>query len=168
MEIDELINVRKQLEKVMGKEFAQQSEFDDSCIHKIVAEKINLKIPEEGEKVKRMIEIAKERNIDYKPTQEAYQALIEYCDRKGMPNPMTEGGAQPPMAAMPPPMYNPMAGQPMGGMPPPMNPVMPPPMDQTGMPPPAAFQPPPPMDMPPPAGMPPGAGYPPPPIVPPE
>ena len=113
MEIDELMNVRKQLEKVMGKKFSEQSEFDDSCIHKIIAEKINLKIPEEGEKVKRMIEIAKERNIAYKPTSESHQALMEYIDRKGIPNPIDDGsgGQQMPMmgGAMPPPIYNPMA-----------------------------------------------------------
>ncbi len=39
-----------------------------------------------------MIEIAKERNIAYQPSQESYQALIEWCDRKGMPNPMTDAG----------------------------------------------------------------------------
>ncbi len=33
-----------------------------------IAANINIKIPEEGEKVKRLIELAKERNIDYTPS----------------------------------------------------------------------------------------------------
>lgn len=36
-----------------------------------VCANINLKIPEEGEKIKRLIELANERNIDYKPSAEA-------------------------------------------------------------------------------------------------
>jgi len=48
-----------------------KSDTDESCINKVIMMNINLKIPEEGEKVKRLIEIAKERNIDFKPSAEA-------------------------------------------------------------------------------------------------
>jgi hypothetical protein len=67
-----------------------------------------LKIPEEGEKVKRLIEIAKERNIDYHPSAEANQELMSYIDRKGIVNPLSEQIKPldiPNM--MPPPLYNP-------------------------------------------------------------
>ena len=52
---------------------------------------INLKIPEEGEKIKRLVEIAQERNIDYKPSLDAATELNSYCDRKGVPNPLHAG-----------------------------------------------------------------------------
>ena len=32
---------------------------------------INIRIPEEGEKIKKLIEIAQDKNIDYKPSNEA-------------------------------------------------------------------------------------------------
>lgn len=48
---------------------------------------INLKIPEEGEKIAKLVQIAKERNIDYKPSPEAYSDLMSYIDRKGLDNP---------------------------------------------------------------------------------
>jgi hypothetical protein len=36
-----------------------------------VAENIDIKIPEEGQVIKRMVELAKERNINYKPSHES-------------------------------------------------------------------------------------------------
>ena len=69
--MEELTNVRKQLISLLGKEFAVQSDTDESTVNKIIIEKINLKIPEEGEKVLKLVEIAKERNIDYKPSSES-------------------------------------------------------------------------------------------------
>ena len=50
---------------------------------------INIRIPEEGEKIKRLIEIAKERNIDYKPSAEASIQFRDYIDRKGLINPLS-------------------------------------------------------------------------------
>ncbi len=72
---------------------------------------INLKIPEEGEKIKRLVELAKERNIDYKPSAEAAQCLMDYIDRKGLENPMGDKNKHQPIA----PVYNP---QPMFQPPP--------------------------------------------------
>ena len=100
---------------------------DESAINKVVsyfflilkvAVNINIKIPEEGEKIKRLVEIAKERNIPYKPSAEAYSSLIDYIDRKGLDNPMGgdhkhhHGGP----GSMIPPIYNP---EPMMNLPPP-------------------------------------------------
>jgi len=65
MEIDELMHVRRLLEKIMGKEFVLAADTDEEALNKVVAANINIRIPEEGEKVKRLIEIARERNIDY-------------------------------------------------------------------------------------------------------
>ena len=57
---------------------------------KVIAN-INIRIAEEGEKIKKLVEIAQERNIDYKPSNEALEALRDYCDRKGIENPMSKG-----------------------------------------------------------------------------
>lgn len=67
---------------------------------------------EEGEKVKRIVELAKERNIDFKPSAEARQHLADYCDRKGIINPLTGVQGQAINVA---PVYSPP-------LPPPFNP----------------------------------------------
>lgn len=54
-----------------------------------------------------MIEIAKERNIDYKPSAEAMQNLNDYCDRKGLPNPLGEKHKPNGNGTIAPPIYNP-------------------------------------------------------------
>lgn len=70
-----------------------------------ISQNINIKIPEEGEKIKRLVELAKERNIDYKPSAEAMASLSSYIDRKGIPTPLDPniGNSQP----VQPPVYNP-------------------------------------------------------------
>lgn len=50
-----------------------------------VAENIDIKIPEEGQVIKRLVELAKERNIKYIPSQESFLVLNDYCTRKGIP-----------------------------------------------------------------------------------
>ena len=72
-----------------------------------VAANINIRIPEEGEKIKRMIEIAQERNIKYQPSTEASVSLREYCDRKGIENPAFGKGSAPQVDLNMPPPYNP-------------------------------------------------------------
>ena len=122
-----------------------------------------------------MVNLAKERNIDYTPTHESCQSLHAYCLRKGIPPPEGVGGADGPVPQyVPQPQvvdFNAMAqnqngGPPAGGPPAGMPPQMPPP---GGMPPaggmPGGGAPPqsyPGMDvppqMPPPGGMPPAGG----------
>lgn len=55
----------------MGPKFLKEADLDEAAVNKVVSANINLKIPEEGEKIKRLVELAKERNIDYKPSLEA-------------------------------------------------------------------------------------------------
>ena len=88
-----------------------------------VAANINIRIPEEGEKVKRLIEIARERNIDYKPSNESIASLRDYCDRKGLENPLGKGQSNHVIVDnLIPPPYNPGMGMDMGHqMPPPIN-----------------------------------------------
>ena len=121
-----------------------------------MAANINIRIPEEGEKIKRLIEIARERNIDYKPSAEAVAALRDYCDRKGLENPLGKGQSNHVVVDnMIPPPYNPNVAFDIGqSIPsPPMNYVGGVPMYQPIQPPPVFIQPiiPPPSYMPPPA-----------------
>lgn len=49
-----------------------------------IANNIDIKIPEEGLVVKRLVELAKERNISYTPSHESLISLNGYCERKGI------------------------------------------------------------------------------------
>lgn len=95
--------MRSQLGKLLGAKFMHEADLDEAAVNKVVSANINLKIPEEGEKIKRLVELARERNIDYKPSAEASQNLMDYVDRKGLPNPLSDGTRHQPIA----PIYNP-------------------------------------------------------------
>ena len=84
-EIDELPGVRHELQRLLGKEYVHQSDTDYSCINKVVAENVDIKIPEEGQLIKRLVELAQERNLNYIPSHEASVSLNDYCTRKGIP-----------------------------------------------------------------------------------
>ena len=84
------MQVRKQLIQFLGKDFGEMSENEPSVVNKQVLENINLKIPEEGEKIHCLIKIAKERNINYIPSPESKLALNAYLDRKAIPNPLAD------------------------------------------------------------------------------
>ena len=95
-EIEELVGVRKQLGGMLGKDFVKQSDSDYSTLNKVVAEKIDIKIPAEGEVIKRLVELAQERNINYVPSHEAKISLSDYCIMKDLKNPLTgKVGGQP-------------------------------------------------------------------------
>jgi hypothetical protein len=81
IDIDEMIQIRKMLEKLKGPEFVKESDTNPLLINKVIIENINLRIPEEGEKISKLIEIAKEKNINYQPSQEAKAAYSLYIDR---------------------------------------------------------------------------------------
>jgi hypothetical protein len=70
MQVEELMEVRKQLTSLLGKEFAAQSDLDKKLINPLVAENIDFKKPMDGEIIFRMKELAQERNIQYTPSQD--------------------------------------------------------------------------------------------------
>jgi len=109
-EVEELAGVRRALGGLLGKEFVKKSDEDYSCLNKVVADNIDLKIPSEGEVIKRLVELAQEKNIKYIPSSEATTALNDYCTLKQIKNPL---GSSPSLAQVP--QYNP------AGMPPPMS-----------------------------------------------
>lgn len=74
---------------MLGKEFVKKSDTDYSCLNKLVGENIDIKIPSQGEIIKRMVELAKERNINYIPSTESAIALADYCKLKDITNPLT-------------------------------------------------------------------------------
>lgn len=52
-----------------------------------VAKNIDFKKPDDGEVVLRLVNLAKERNLQYTPTHESLQCLSAYCMRKNIPPP---------------------------------------------------------------------------------
>lgn len=115
-EIDELAGLRKSLSTMLGKEFTLKSDTDYSCMNKVIAENIDLKIPSHGEVVKRLVELAQERNINYIPSSQAAVSLNDYCALKAIPNPLSGKKSAPSQA----PVYNPVMPAPI--IAPPMDP----------------------------------------------
>ena len=87
---------------MLGKEYVDESDNHKSCLNPVGAEKIDFIIPEEGEKVLKLVQLSRERNIDYHPSQESKIQLADYCERKGIENPLGEARKQ-----VEAPMYNP-------------------------------------------------------------
>ncbi len=85
IDVDELSEVRFQLGNLLGKDFVLQSDTDPSSINKIILDKINMKVPEKGEVVMRLIDLARERNINFQPGGESRAELADYCLRKEIP-----------------------------------------------------------------------------------
>jgi hypothetical protein len=75
--IDELVTIARQLGYLCGPEFVKQSEMDEKCINETIRENINLIMPEEGWKVERLLEIAKDEGIGYSPTERANQVITK-------------------------------------------------------------------------------------------
>jgi predicted transcriptional regulator len=97
-EVEELAGVRRALGGLLGKEFVKKSDEDYSSLNKVVADNIDLKIPSEGEVIKRLVELAQEKNIKYIPSHEATIALNDYCTLKQVKNPLNP---QPSLAQVP-------------------------------------------------------------------
>lgn len=90
--VEELMHVRKQLEVILGKEFVLQADESKDIINPVIANNIDFKVPEDGEVVYRMMQLAKERNISYEPSYDMRMALNAYRDRKGLPDPYEDNG----------------------------------------------------------------------------
>eukprot|EP00826_Nyctotherus_ovalis_P059341 TRINITY_DN8243_c0_g1_i8.p1 TRINITY_DN8243_c0_g1~~TRINITY_DN8243_c0_g1_i8.p1 ORF type:complete len:135 (-),score=16.87 TRINITY_DN8243_c0_g1_i8:391-795(-) len=73
--IDELMTARRQLSTLCGKEFVKKSETDEMCVNEIIRENINIVMPEEGWKVERLMQLAKDEGIQYSPTEMSNQVL---------------------------------------------------------------------------------------------
>jgi len=105
-EIEELNTVRIMLSSLLGRSFTDKADNDPDCINRMIRDNINLRMPEEGEKINKLVEIAKQKNIDYKPSEESATYLALYLDRnaaKSHFNPASGGINQP--------MYEPVAPQ---------------------------------------------------------
>ena len=71
LDVKELIEVRKILSRILDPEFVRECDRNYDLINSVVANNIDFKKPEDGEVVLRMVNLAKERNIDYMPTHES-------------------------------------------------------------------------------------------------
>ena len=84
MEIEELNHVAKQLSLVLDKEAVAEFHTNKDLINRVVAENIDYVTPEAGAVIYKLCLIAKERNIDYTPTQDSQLVLFAYCDFRGL------------------------------------------------------------------------------------
>ena len=119
LNVEELMKVREQLTSVLGKEFVLQADEDYSILNPVVASNIDFKKPEDGEVIYRMLQLAKERNIQYEPSYDMRMAVNAYRDRKGLPDPFDDGSNQ---QVIPQPQYNPSQGFNNNNQPPPQMP----------------------------------------------
>lgn len=95
LSVEELMEVRKQLTNLLGKEFALQADEDKSIINPLVAENLDFYKPNDGHVIYRMRQLAKERNIQYEPSYDMRIALNNYLDFKGLSDPFDEGQEKP-------------------------------------------------------------------------
>eukprot|EP00826_Nyctotherus_ovalis_P060979 TRINITY_DN862_c0_g1_i1.p1 TRINITY_DN862_c0_g1~~TRINITY_DN862_c0_g1_i1.p1 ORF type:complete len:255 (+),score=53.84 TRINITY_DN862_c0_g1_i1:371-1135(+) len=80
--IEELVTVGRQLGFLCGPEFVKQSQTDEKCVNETIRENINLILPEEGWRIEKLIQIAKEEGIQYTPTEKSNQAYLTYTSSK--------------------------------------------------------------------------------------
>lgn len=73
--VEELMTIGRQLTILCGPEFAKQSHTDEKCVNETIRDNINLILPEEGWKIEKLIQIAKEEGIQYSPTERSNQVL---------------------------------------------------------------------------------------------
>jgi len=130
LDVQELLQVKGQLSLLMDEKFVAECHHNKDLLNKVVAENIDFKKIEDGASGLRMINLANERNIQYKPSMDVASAVQGYCVRKGFPVPPScvDGGMQQPAYVPQPVNFN----QPPPNMPPPN---MPPP----NMPPPGGY-----------------------------
>jgi hypothetical protein len=97
LDVEELLKVKAQLSMLMDEKFVNECRTNKDLINKTVAENIDFKKIEDGASGLRMINLADERNIQYKPSMDVASAVQGYCVRKGFPVPPSciDGGAQP-------------------------------------------------------------------------
>ena len=67
--IEELMTIGQQISAFYGKEFAKQAETDEKSINDTIRQNISIIMPEEGWKIARLIEIAREEGLPYTPTE---------------------------------------------------------------------------------------------------
>lgn len=77
LQIEELKYFTQGITKLCGKEFAHQAEWDKKCVDENVRQNINPIMPEEGQKVAKLIEIANREAIIYKPSSKSELVIIK-------------------------------------------------------------------------------------------
>lgn len=120
---------------LLDQEFAKECDTNYALLNPVIAENIDMKKCDEGQVILRLVQLAKEKNVDYIPSSTSAQAMHAYCLRKGIPPPGGVGVDAPVYAPMPDPMIvniemqggqvppgYPNPGPGAGGMPPPQNP----------------------------------------------
>lgn len=80
--VEELVTIGSIITNLCGKKFASQTEKDEKCVHEVVRENINMITPEEGWKVERLMEIAREVNLPYTPSERNLTSYKKYTQNK--------------------------------------------------------------------------------------
>jgi len=80
--VDELLSIGGTIATLCGKKFVAQTEKDEKCVHEVVRENINIITPEEGWKVERLMEIAREVNLPYNPSERNLASYKKYISGK--------------------------------------------------------------------------------------
>jgi hypothetical protein len=91
--------VTQQIGLCLEPAFVKECHTNYDLINPLVAQNIDFKNPEQGEVILKLCLLAKERNINYTPTQDSQAQLLGYCTRKGI---------VPPIEIMKVPTYVPM------------------------------------------------------------
>ena len=65
------MNVRKMLSALLDEQFVKECDTNYALLNPVVAENIDIKKLDEGEVIMRLVNLAKEKNIDYIPSVEA-------------------------------------------------------------------------------------------------
>lgn len=87
MDVNELMEVRKQLALLLDEGFVKECNTNMDLINKVVRENIDFKKPEDGEIGLRLVNLAAERNVNFTPSQELVGEIQAYCQRKMIPVP---------------------------------------------------------------------------------
>lgn len=82
---------------MLDQKFVQECDTNKDLLNKVVADNIDFRKPEEGEVYLRLVNLAKERNINYQPSNVACQSVHAYCLRKGIAPPEGLGGVDGPV-----------------------------------------------------------------------
>jgi hypothetical protein len=111
LDVQELSMVASMLGSLLDEKWVRECHTNYSLINPVVAANIDFKKPEDGEVVLRLVNLAKERNIDYHPSHDSIQNLQAYCLRKNIAPPINMANA-PVYVPQPSPLSFPPAGGP--------------------------------------------------------
>eukprot|EP00826_Nyctotherus_ovalis_P022943 TRINITY_DN1768_c0_g2_i9.p1 TRINITY_DN1768_c0_g2~~TRINITY_DN1768_c0_g2_i9.p1 ORF type:complete len:294 (+),score=79.78 TRINITY_DN1768_c0_g2_i9:49-930(+) len=83
LQIEELKAFEKIITKLCGKEFVHQAEADQKCVDENVKQNINPIMPEAGQRVDKLLEIASAENVLFCLSEKSQQVYKKYIEKMG-------------------------------------------------------------------------------------